>query len=200
MRRSSPKRGLFLLFSTISMLMGAETLTLPTALTLAEQQHPSLQAGLARVDTAEAAIQTARARVNPDAALLAGKQTGQAPGGPGNGVPFVAFTQPFELGQLRPTRILVAEKGRETARHMVEETRLAVLSQVRRTFYQVLRREAEINTANENLRLVEDLRKRIQVRVDVGEVGRLELIRAEAEVASARTQAARRTRSSAAPP
>src|SRR5262249_849004 len=40
-----------------------------------------------------------------------------------------------------------------------------------------------------NLRLVEEFRKRLQVRVDVGEAGRLELYRADAEVATARTAA-----------
>jgi cobalt-zinc-cadmium efflux system outer membrane protein len=183
-----PQFLLYLFLTTPWPLQSAEPLTLSAALRLAEQQHPALQAGAARIDTASAAIQTARARLNPDAALLAGKQTQS--GSPSNGVPFIAFTQPLELGQLRPTRIQVAEKGRESATHALEEIRLAVLSQVRRTFYMVLRREGEIEIASENLRLAEDLRNRIQVRVDVGEVGRLELIRAEAEVASARTQVA----------
>jgi cobalt-zinc-cadmium efflux system outer membrane protein len=41
----------------------------------------------------------------------------------------------------------------------------------------------------ERLRMVEDLHRRIQVRVEVGEAGRLELLRAEAEAATARTLA-----------
>jgi cobalt-zinc-cadmium efflux system outer membrane protein len=64
-----------------------------------------------------------------------------------------------------------------------------VLSGVRRTFYQVLRHRSEIALLLESVRLVEELRQRIQVRVDVGETGRLELIRAEAEVVVARTVA-----------
>jgi outer membrane protein TolC len=113
-------------------MRAAEPLTLSAALQLAEQQHPALQAGAERIDTA------ARGRLNPDAALLAGKQTQS--GSPSNGVPFIAFTQPLELGQLRPTRIQVAEKGRESATYALEETHLAVLSHVRRTFYVILPR------------------------------------------------------------
>jgi cobalt-zinc-cadmium efflux system outer membrane protein len=60
---------------------------------------------------------------------------------------------------------------------------------VRRAFYQVLRRRAEIDVLTENLRLVEELRKRIQVRVEVGEAGRLELVRADAELVAARSAA-----------
>jgi cobalt-zinc-cadmium efflux system outer membrane protein len=155
---------------------------------MAERQHPALQAGLARIENAQAGIQTARARLNPEAALLAGKQTGQGPGGPSNVVPLVTFSQQVEWGALRPSRIHVAEKNLDITRRLFDETELSVLSQVRRTFYEVLRREAEIDLANGNLQLVEDLRNRIQVRVDVGEAGRLELTRAEAEVASARMQ------------
>src|SRR5262249_39838121 len=44
----------------------------------------------------------------------------------------------------------------------------------------------EIAQAQENLSLVEDLRRRVEVEVRVGEKGRLELTRAEAELARAR--------------
>ena len=45
---------------------------------------------------------------------------------------------------------------------------------------------AKCNWPQGNVELLEDLRRRIQVQVDVGEAARLELTRAEAEVASAR--------------
>ncbi len=180
---------LYALFIVLPSVLSAETLTLARALEVAEKQHPALQAGQARIDAAESAIQTARGRLNPEAAILAGKQTEQGPGGRSNVVPLMTFSQQLELGALRPTRIQVAERNLATTRFLYGETRLSLLSQVRRSFFEVLRRDAEIGLADGNLRLVEDLRNRIQVRVDVGESGRLELVRAEAEVASARTQA-----------
>jgi cobalt-zinc-cadmium efflux system outer membrane protein len=176
------------LLLTTGFLLGAEPLTLNRALEIAERQHPALQAGLARMENARAGIQTAKGRLNPEAGFLAGKQTVQGPGSPSNVVPLVTFSQQVEWGALRPSRIAVAEKNLDTTRYLFDETRLSVLSQVRRTFYEVLRRDAEIDLAEGNLRLVEDLRDRIRVRVDVGEVGRLELTRAEAEVASAKMQ------------
>lgn len=42
---------------------------------------------------------------------------------------------------------------------------------------------------NENLQLVEEFRERIRVRMEVGEAGRLELIRADSVVATARAAA-----------
>jgi outer membrane protein, heavy metal efflux system len=178
---------LFFLF-TASLL--GEKLTLPQVLELADQQHPLLRAGAAQVDGATAGIRTAEAYPNPETTLIAGRQTGQGPDGPTNGVPLAAVSQPLELGALRPSRIQLATRGRESSSLFLAQVRLGVLSQVRRAFYAVLRRRGAIQIANENLGLVQDLRNRIQVRVDVGEIGRLELVRAEAEVTSARTLSA----------
>lgn len=169
--------------------VSAESVTLDRALALADSSHPLLKAGAAGVDAATAAITTARAHPNPEASFLIGKQTVTPGTGPRNGVPQYVVSQPLEVGALRPSRIQLAERGRESSDHFLAEVRLGVLSHVRRTFYQVLRRLGEVRIAAENLRLVQDLRNRIQVRVDVGEVGRLELVRAEAEVASAQTLA-----------
>jgi cobalt-zinc-cadmium efflux system outer membrane protein len=178
-----------LLFAAFVQPSRAETVSLNRALELADLQHPLLRAGEAGIEGATAGILTARAYPNPEATVIAGKQTGQPPGAPTNVVPLYAVTQPLELGTLRPTRIQLAQRGRESSEFYLSEVRLGVLSQVRRSFYEVLRRRSEIAIATENATLVEDLRNRIQVRVDVGEIGRLELVRAEAEVASARTLA-----------
>src|ERR1700761_7822821 len=182
-------RWVLLPFIFAGSMLPAQMLSLPQALEMAERQHPLLRAADAGVAVAQAGILTAQARPNPEATVIAGKQTGQLPGNPTNVVPLYAVTQQLELGPLRNRRIQLAERERDSSGFVFEETRLAVLSEVRRTFYEVLRRTGEIAIANENLRVVEDLRNRIRVRVDVGEIGRLELIRAEAEVASARSQA-----------
>jgi cobalt-zinc-cadmium efflux system outer membrane protein len=178
--------GLFLFFS----LFAANTiqgLTLGEALELADQSHPLLQAAQAQGDVARAGILTAKARPNPEAAVGVGRQTVRVPGNVSGTVSTYSVIQPLELGALRPTRLNYAERYRDSAVVAVSLTRLAVLSRVRRTFYQVLRRRAELEIVEETQRLAEDLRQRTQVRVDVGEAGRLELVRAEAEVTSART-------------
>lgn len=167
----------------------AEKITLDRALALADAQHPLLRAGLAQVDAAAAGVVTANAYPNPLSTVIVGKQL-QPPGNPRNGVPLYVVEQPLELGALRPSRIRLAERGKESSEHLLGEVRLGVLAHVRRTFFHVLRRLGEVRIAAENLKLVQDLRNRIQVRVDVGEVGRLELVRADAEVASAQTLAA----------
>jgi outer membrane protein, heavy metal efflux system len=63
---------------------------------------------------------------------------------------------------------------------------LSVTADVKHAFYSALRQQEEIDHAEENLKLVEDLHHRVEVEVGVGEKGRLELTRAEAELARAR--------------
>jgi cobalt-zinc-cadmium efflux system outer membrane protein len=63
------------------------------------------------------------------------------------------------------------------------ETKLAVNATVKQAFYEAMRRKSEINLAQGNLELLENLQRRIRVQVKVGEAARLELIRADAEVA-----------------
>jgi cobalt-zinc-cadmium efflux system outer membrane protein len=167
----------------------AQPVTLGRALDLAAAQHPLLRAGQAMLDGASSAIETARAYPNPEAGVIAGRQRASGGNPAVNGAALYEVVQPLELGGLRSTRIALAERGRDASAHLLDEVRLEVLSQVRRTFFQVLRRQEESRLALENVTLVEDLRNRIRVRVEVGEIGRLELVRAEAEVASARTLA-----------
>lgn len=177
-----------------SLYMGAEvgraaSLTLDQALALAEEHHPQLRASAAQIEAAEAGVTTARAYPNPSVGALAGGQTYRVSGNVSGPVYSFGWTQPLELGPLRPSRIQLAERGRDSSAYAFSGTRLEVLSGVQRAFYQVLRHRSEIALLLEGVRLVEELRQRIQVRVDVGETGRLELIRAEAEVVAARTVA-----------
>lgn len=172
----------------LAPLQGQTRMTLVEALELAERQNPALQAATAALEGAAAGVVTARAYPNPAASSQTGRQMVRVPGNVAGAVQILSFQQPLELGPLRPARIELAEKGRTVAEIQRQARRVAVLSQVRRTFYEVLRRDGEIEILSENLALVEALRKRVAVRVEVGEAARLELVRADAEVASARAQ------------
>lgn len=170
-----------------AILIEAAPLTLEASLALALESHPQLRAGTAQIDAARAGIRSAAARPNPDFAVLAGRQTYRVPENVSGLVTSYSFTQPLDIGPYRPARIDYATRGRESAEHAHNVVRLSVLSAVRRAFFRALHRSHEIKILDENFRLVEDFRKRTQVRVEVGEAGRLEGIRAEAELATART-------------
>ena len=173
----------------VSFTASAQTaMTLPEALRLAETSNPALIAASAGVEGAEAGRITARAYPNPLASTQTGRQMVRLPGNVTGLVQILSFQQPLELGPLRPSRMALAERGREVAAQQLQARRIAVLSQVRRSFYEVLRRDGELDILRENLSLVESFRKRIAVQVEAGEVARLELARADAEIASARAQ------------
>jgi cobalt-zinc-cadmium efflux system outer membrane protein len=179
---------LFLPFPLLVLPCSAQKLTLKEALRLAEAESPLLKAAQAGIERAAAGTVTAKAYPNPNASSQTGRQMVLVPGNVSGAVQILSFSQPLELGKLRPARLNAAERGREIAELNLEARRLEVLSGVRRSFYEVLRRQGEVEILRENLKLVEDLRRRIQVRVDVGEAPRLELVRADAEVATARAQ------------
>jgi outer membrane protein, heavy metal efflux system len=105
------------------------------------------------------------------------------------GVPGVlqhyAVYQTMEIPSERDARKRVASLAHDSSEFALAGERLAVAADVKHAFYQVLRRKKEIAQAQENLSLVEDLRRRVEVEVKVGEKGRLELTRAEAELARA---------------
>jgi cobalt-zinc-cadmium efflux system outer membrane protein len=187
MRNSSFYLGAALVAHLATAVCAGEKLTLDQALTLAEEYHPLLRAGMAQIEGAQAGFTTARAYPRPLVSLIAGRQTIRVPGNVSGYTQFMTFSQELELGRLRPARLGLAQRGRETSEFLLAGTRIGVLNSVRRAFFEVLRRRQEIAILEENLRLVEDLRKRIAVQVEAGEAGRLELVRADAEVSIART-------------
>lgn len=166
-----------------------EPLTLARALELAEQHSPAMRAAAARAQGAEAGIRTARAYPNPEFNTYFGRQYVRQLGAVPGLMEHYSAAQPVELPSVRKTRIRAAELGRESSLFSRAEARLALRANVKQAFYMVLRRRAEIDLAQENLKLVQELRNRIGVQVEVGEAARLELTRADAEVATARTLA-----------
>jgi len=163
-------------------------LTLEEALALAEKNSPRLNAADARAARATAGIQTAKAYTNPQLEFFGGHQVSRDPTVPGldGAIEHYAAYQTMEIPGERRARKRVAELVQDSSQLSLASERLAVEANVKHAFYDVLRRKQEIMQAQENLSLVEDLRRRVEVEVRVGEKGRLELTRAEAELARAR--------------
>lgn len=164
-----------------------EVLTLQQALALAEKNNPLLSEAAAQVDRARAGIHTASAYPNPTIEALAGPQSGRhvaTPGVPGLLLHYSA-SQPIEIPLERRTRIRASKLELTSTEYFQVGTMLTVVADVKHAFYDVLRRKEEVGHTKENLALVDGLRRRVAVRVKVGEAGRLELTRADAELARA---------------
>jgi cobalt-zinc-cadmium efflux system outer membrane protein len=163
-----------------------KTLTLQEVLALAERQSPQIQAARADIAGAQAGIVTAKAYPNPTADFLGGHQYRRLPDAAPGSLQHYGFSLPLDLPNKRKARMAVASLGRASSQLALEDTQLHVRAMVKQAFYEVLRRKEQVTLADQNLQLVDDLRRRIDVKVNVGEAGRLELTRAEAELATAR--------------
>ena len=164
------------------------SLTVDRALELAERSNPQLKAAQAGVDGAAAAIITARQHPNPEFTTNFGRQRVTLNSAVAGQLGLFSVGQPIEWNSVRRARIGVAGMGRQASEYSLAEVRLAMRASVKQAFFEALRRGAEIEIARDNLRSLEELRHRIQVQVQVGEAARLELVRADAELATARVQ------------
>lgn len=185
---------IFVLLCTLAPVCLAQTGGVPHPLTLADAvararaNSPRIQGASAEVERAQASIETAREYSNPSIEIHDGHQSArdiEDPGVPGV-LQHYAIEQPIEVMQERRARREVAVAGRRSAASQRDVVSLSVVADAQHAFYDALRRRDEIRYAEENLQLVQDLRRRVQVEVDVGEKGGLELTRAEAEIGRAR--------------
>ncbi len=185
---SAPPVGAAQTSNAASAPVSGPALSVSDAVAMALQNNPLLQGASATIQRTVAAAQSARAYSNPSVELYEGRQYARpiaTPGVPGLLQHYAGY-QTIEIPTERRSRLRAAQfavAGSEAARQAVG---LSVVAEVKHAFYDALRRREEIAHARENLQLVEDLRRRVEVEVQVGEKGRLELTRAEAELARAR--------------
>lgn len=163
-----------------------QELTLREALELAQRYNPQLRAAQAAIAGATASITTARAYPNPEFSTGFGRQQRTQLSNVLGQQGVFSFSQPLELSSLRRARASVAEIGLQSSEFAASEALLEVRATVKQAFFEAIRRQSEVELSQDTLRLIEDLRRRIQVQVDVGEAARLELTRADAELATAR--------------
>jgi cobalt-zinc-cadmium efflux system outer membrane protein len=163
-------------------------LTLSDAIAMAERNSPrGLHEAAAVQQYASAAAQTAHAYSNPSVEVLFGLQYARpipTPGVPGL-LQHHSASQTIEIPSERRARQQVAQHEIEGRRFEQQGVALSVTANTKHAFFTALRRREEILHAQENLNLVSDLRRRVEVEVNAGEKGRLELTRAEAELARA---------------
>ncbi len=166
-----------------------QPLTLDQALALAAQDSPSLHVAAAEASRAAGGIRVAREYTNPSIDYLVGPQYArpiETPGIPGL-LQHIGVSQTVEIPSERHARIEAARLGSISSMFGEAAIQLSVMANVKHAFYDVLRKKEEISHTKENLALVQELRRRIAVEVHVGEKGRLELTRAEAELATAQS-------------
>ncbi|MDX3906587.1 MAG: TolC family protein [Pigmentiphaga sp.] len=163
----------------------AQPYTLDQLLSLALQGNNGVEAAAAGVNAARAGIDTAEAYPNPEVEFTTGRVSARQPGA-GTGVgQTLSITQRIDLPNQRHLRRELAVGNLRATTAGQESFVAALVAQVKRGFYETLRREAEFAAAQEDLALTQQLYDRAQIRVDVGDAPKYEAIRVEAELLNA---------------
>ena len=175
--------------SSHAIAQNEKTYSISDLIQIALESSPQVLAARDQSKAIRGQLSTARAIPNPEFEVATGQQRSVT--GPltvGN-VSSWSVTQPLDMPYTRFPRVNVAEANYRAA----EATRMAfeieTISKVQQRFYELMRREAEAKAADEDFNLTKQIRDRMQVRYDVGETARFELIRAQTEFLNAQIAA-----------
>ena len=167
--------------TTASPQWGAEQL-LPIILA----HNPQLRAAQSARDAARSGIQAARALPNPRIDWHQGQNTARIAGVTPGPVQSWSVSQPIENPFARQARIDAASAAEQESKHLIGQTRNELVSQARLRIYQGLLHKAQAAAASEDVVLLEQVRERVRLRVESGEAARYEIIKADAEIITAR--------------
>jgi cobalt-zinc-cadmium efflux system outer membrane protein len=167
----------------------AEMLTLEEALRLTVKHNQKINTARAQEQGTRAALTTALAYPNPEIEVAAGSSYSRQSGGNSGPNGLVGLSQPLELPSLRSARRKGAEAGLISGTAALGDVRLTQLTAVKQAFFDVLRKQEEARLAKENRALLLQIRHLVKIKVEVGESPRYELVKSEAEVLSAESNA-----------
>lgn len=149
------------------------------------QHNPTLLTSKRSLDVATAGVTTAGARPNPRLEGSAGRQTAISNTGQG-AVSGIGVAQLFENPALRSARIEAAQSIERGSVQTVAATKNEVVAKVRLRAFDFLLRKEELLAASDALSLLEQIQQRVKVKVETGETGKYELIKADTEIINAR--------------
>ena len=163
------------------LAQSSPALTLPQLLKMLEPYNPSLAASQARRESAQGALETAQQYPNPTLEGGAGRAKERFDGGRNGDSAIVILSQPLDYPFIREARRQVAEAGIVSADEANRSIWISVRAVTRQAFYEILRRKAELDIAEANERLLQQIREKVQLKVEVGEAPRYEEVKAMAE-------------------
>jgi cobalt-zinc-cadmium efflux system outer membrane protein len=150
------------------------------------EHNPQLRAAQSALNAARSGIQSAKALPNPRFDWNQGRNTARIPGVTPGTLQSWTFSQPIENPYAREARIDFANASELESKHLIGQTRNGLVSQVRLFIYQGLLHQAQAAAAADDVQLLEQVRERVRIRVESGEAARYEIIKADAEIITAR--------------
>ncbi|WP_281776336.1 TolC family protein [Polynucleobacter sp. KF022] len=166
-----------------------KSFTMNDLISISLESSPQVLAARDQSRAIKGQLSTARAIPNPEFEISTGQQRSATGPLTVGSVSSWAVTQPLDMPYTRFPRVNAAEANLRAA----EATRVAfeveTISRVQQRFYELMRREAEQKAAEEDMSLTKQIRDRMQIRYDVGETARFELIRVQTEFLNAQITA-----------
>ncbi len=166
-------------------LSTSSVFTLDQLIQLALESNPQVMAARDQTRAIGGQLRSARAIPNPEFEVNTGQQRGTSGGLNTGNLSSWVVTQPLDMPYTRFPRVNAAEASMRAAEAKRVAFEVETIARVRQSFYELVRREAESRAADEDLDLTQQIRGRMQLRYDVGETARFELIRAQTEFLNA---------------
>jgi cobalt-zinc-cadmium efflux system outer membrane protein len=187
-------RWLVLIFASAFMVANVSaqsktSFTINDLISISLESSPQVLAARDQAKAIKGQLSTARAIPNPEFEVATGQQrSATGPLTVGN-VSSWAVTQPLDMPYTRFPRVNAAEANLRAAEATRVTFEVETISRVQQRFYELMRREAEQKAAEEDMSLTKQIRDRMQIRYDVGETARFELIRVQTEFLNAQIAA-----------
>lgn len=173
---------LILPFSDSAPAIGAEKkgYTLEELLSIAITANPSIAVFEANLEASKGDVISARAYPNPEIEFEGGRGISLETPDSKNEYS-ISIGQPLERPARRFYRMKAAEAGVEAVEKDIEDFHLELRAEVKKAFFRLLSDKKALEIAKENLRIVEELLKTIELRVKAGEAPEFELVKGKVE-------------------
>ena len=179
-------RGLLgLMLSMPVMAYAADGYGLQQVIDLAFNEHPSVRVAKAQEAAAIANVTTAKSFLNPEVEVGTGPSRYRSGSNDTRTNWGVALAQPLEFPDVRKARREIAESNVNYVSLNTEINQVELRSKVKQGFYQVVQRQDALRLMEEDRNLLQQIRERVKLRVDVGESPKYELIKADTEALAA---------------
>lgn len=176
-------------FSGGVIAQGQKPLTINELIGIALESSPQVLAARDQSRAIKGQLSSARAIPNPEFELNTGQQRSASGPLTFGTVSSWSVTQPLDMPYTRYPRVNAAEANVRAVDAGRVAFEIEIISRVQQRFYELMRREAELSAAEEDLGLTKQIRDRMQIRYDVGETARFELIRVQTEFLNAQINA-----------
>ena len=166
------------------------SVTIDEAIARALLRNEGLAVTAEEVRKAAARIRGAGLYPNPELAVDAEDFLGSGVAKGVSGIQVTAaVSQPVELGGKRRRRKSVAEQAEQIAAWQYEQARVALITDVKKAFYDVLAAQRRTADAEDMVRITEDVLGTFQSQMEAGKITAIEINNAEVALARARIEA-----------